>query len=192
MPAGVGLMGVDSTLGQIATLPGPDAYGRVTVRVTADRPAFDSFDPKALVLGQVRGENAAKAAVLRISQLPADAAGDERLWGSVRTTDDDLEVLTRNFYRALEALYVEEHAWEASAPAGEMMTPEKMVELWDKVVSASPSEDPYVDAFGRPLGVKALPQDLLAQVDPRTVVTDGTRLPEDIVSWQRYVEEEVQ
>ena len=50
---------------------------------------------------------------------------------------------------------------------------------------------PAADAYGRPLTLDLLPPDLLAQVDPRQVVAKGTRLPEDVVSWQRYVEEEV-
>ena len=82
--AGVGLMGVDSTLAQLAPLLGPDEWGRVTVRATSDRPAFDAFDPKALTLGQVRGDNAAKAAVLRISQLPMDYAGDEAVYAATK------------------------------------------------------------------------------------------------------------
>ena len=41
------------------------------------------------------------------------------------------------------------------------------------------------------LTLDILPEDLLAQVDPRQVVADATRLPEDVVSWERYVAEEV-
>jgi len=190
--AGVGLVGVDSALAQLAPLLGPDDYGRVTVRATADPPAFGRFDPRALALGQVRGENAAKAAVLRISQLPMDAAGDQRITTSVATVPDDEEVLITDFYRALEALHGRVRTWENQAPEGEVMTPERMVKMWnDTLHDLSKAGKPAVDAYGRPLTLDMLPDDLLAQVDPRQVVTTGTRLPEDVVSWQHYVETEV-
>jgi hypothetical protein len=36
-----------------------------------------------------------------------------------------------------------------------------------------------------------LPDNLLEQVDPRVVVADGARLPEDVVSWVSYVRQEL-
>jgi hypothetical protein len=190
--AGVGLSGVDSTLGQLAPLLQPDAYGRVTVRATSDNPAFGAFDPKALTLGQITGENAAKAAVLRLTNLPMDPAGDEALYANGRTTHDDTEVLTRNFYRALDRLHRDVGAWEASAAAGELVTNEKMVGFWKGALAALRKEgDPAVDAFDRELTLDVLPADLLAQVDPRAVVDDATRLPEDVVAWDRFVDQEV-
>lgn len=191
-PAGVGLMGVDSTLGQLAPLLGPDDFGRVTVRATADEPAFGAFDPRALVLGQVRGENAAKAAVLRITQLPMDPAGDQAAYGSGSSVHDDEEVLTTSFYRALEQVVVLVRAWETSAPEGETMSPKLMAQLYGQALDGlEAAGEPAVDAFGRELELQVLPHDLLVQLDPRQVVADGTRLPEDIVSWTRYVDEEV-
>lgn len=190
--AGVGLIGVDATLAQLAPLPGPDAYGRVTVRAAADRPAFDVFDPKALMLGQVRGDNAARAAVLRLTSLPDDPAGDERLWTYGRSAHHDEEELTAAFYRALARLTADVAAWEQHAAAGEQMTNERMVEMWSGALAALRQEGaPAIDAFGRELTLDALPGELLAQVDPRQVVADATRLPEDVVAWDRYVAEEV-
>ena len=43
------------------------------------------------------------------------------------------------------------------------------------------------DAFGRPLRLSVLPDELVALTDPRVVVADGTRLPEDIEAWVRFV-----
>jgi hypothetical protein len=190
--AGVGLSGVDTALAQLAPLLGPDDYGRVTVRATSDNPAFGAFDPRALSLGQVRGENAAKAAVLRISQLPMDPAGDERLYTSGESTHNDEAVLITSFYRALEALHRRVREWEKTAPEGETMSPALMVEMWNQTVKALEKEEkPARDAFGRRLTLDILPSDLLAQVDPRQVVADGTRLPEDVIAWDRYVLEEV-
>jgi len=190
--AGVGLIGVDATLAQLAPLLGPLEYGRVTVRATSDRPAFGAFDPKALLLGQVRGENAAKAAVLRVSQLPADPAGDDPLYANGYSVHDDADVLQRNFYRALEVALGEVSAWETTAAASERMTPDRMVTLWTKALkSLAKSGDPAVDAFGRELELSILPPELLVQTDPRQLVIDKTRLPEDVMDWQRYVETEV-
>ncbi|MBT3219190.1 MAG: hypothetical protein HN348_08875 [Proteobacteria bacterium] len=188
-PAGVGLVGVDSTLAQLAPLLGPDDYGRVTVRATADQPAFGAFDPRALTLGQVRGENAAKAAVLRISNLPMDAAGDDPVSGYANKMPDEVEAMTTGFYQVLEQTVSKVRAWEESAPAGEMMTPAKMVTMWDKALDEMANKG--VDAYGRPLKLDILPDDLLVQVDPRQLVADGTRLPEDVVSWTRFVRQGV-
>ena len=190
--AGVGLVGVDSTLGKLAPLLGPDDYGRVTVRTTSDRPAFDAFDPRALVLGQIQGENAAKAAVLRISNLPMDPAGDRPTHGAGSRLATTAEQRTDNFYRALATTVAKVRAWEESAPAGDMMDPARMVALYDEALDDLRREgQPAVDGFGRPLTLDLLPPELLEQVDPRRVVADATRLPEDIESFTRYVDEEV-
>jgi len=191
-PAGVGLVGVDLALSQLAPLLGPQDYGRVTVRATSERPAFGAFDPRALTLGQVRGENAAKAAVLRISQLPMDPAGDEPVGAQSHVAPDTVGDLTQSFYGVLGRLVEKVRTWEREAPEGETMQPARMVELWNKALAEAVADGaPSTDAFGRPLRLGILPSDLLAQVDPRQVVSDGTRLPEDVVSWTRFVAEEV-
>lgn len=190
--AGVGLVGVDKTLSQLAPLLGPDDYGRVTVRATSTNPAFGAFDPRALSLGQVQGENAAKAAVLRISELPMDAAGDDPLYATGERTPDETEALTRSFYRGLERTIGKVRAWEKEAPPGEVMQPPQMVSMWNASLKELASEDlAATDAYGRTLTLDVLPPDLLAQLDPRQMVADGTRLPEDIISWTGYIDEEV-
>ena len=190
--AGVGLMGVDSTLGQLASLVGPDDWGRVTVRATSDQPAFGAFDPRALTLGQVRGEHAAKAAVLRISQLPMDEAGDVRLSvnGAVRPKID--ETLVTNFYRGYEAMVPLMRDWERTAADSEKVDPKVMADIWTSMLAEqSGAGTAVVDGWGRPLTLDVIPQDLLIQLDPHQVVVDGTRLPEDVVSWERWVATEV-
>ena len=42
------------------------------------------------------------------------------------------------------------------------------------------------EAFGRELGIGILPADLLAQTDPRQVVADARRLPEDVTNWPAW------
>ncbi len=192
-PAAVLLSGVDQSLGQLAPLLAPDDFGRVTVKATSPRPAFGSFDAKALTLGRVRGDNAAQAAVLRVEQLGQGGAhGIGAVSGSQRREPAVEEVLSTSFYRALEATVRGVRAWEASAPEGETMQPKTMVRLWNEALAGlKAAGEPAVDAYGRSLSLGLLPAELLEQVDPRVVVADGTRLPEDIVSWTLYVSEEV-
>ena len=43
------------------------------------------------------------------------------------------------------------------------------------------------DVIGRPMKLELLPDELINLTDPRLVVADGTRLPEDIEAWTRFV-----
>ena len=191
-PAAVGLVGVDQTLSQLAPLLGADDYGRVTVLTEAERPAFDSFDPRALALGQVTGENAAKAALLRISHLPTNAAGDQPTSATAEVVADTDGATLAAFYRVLEATRRRVRQWEEAAPQEEQMDPSRMVAFYQEtLVALEQAGEAAVDGYGRPLTLGALPYDLLEQLEPRALVADATRLPEDVVSFTRYVDEEV-
>ncbi|MBA2320949.1 MAG: hypothetical protein H0V89_07330, partial [Deltaproteobacteria bacterium] len=191
-PAAVSLIGVDQSLGQLAPLLAPDDWGRVTVRVTADRPAFGAFDPRALVLGQVTGENAARAAVLRITQIPADFAGEDRISASSRKEADTTSALVDGFWRVHAATASSTRSWEAAAPPGELLPPGRVAAWWSEALDAEEQAGRApVDGFGRRLDLTVLPHDLLAELDPRRLVGDATRLPEDDVGWMRYIDEEV-
>ncbi|MEZ4323364.1 MAG: MG2 domain-containing protein [Myxococcota bacterium] len=184
--AAVSLAGVDQTLSQLAPLLEPDDWGRITVRTTGED-AFGSFGPRALQLGQIQGENAALAAVLLVQNLPMDAAGDVRMSASGTQSPDETEALTTNFYRGLEALVARVRAWEKAAPASEQMQPATLAKMWSEVLAAA--DTPIVDAYGRPLTLGNLPPDLLVQTDPRQVVADSRRLPEDVTNWPLWVAE---
>jgi hypothetical protein len=138
-------------------------------------------------LGQVRGANAAQAAVLGVGQLPKDHAGDVSTYGSGSVTVPAEEALSTAFYSVLEALVPKVRAWEDAAADGSTMGPADMARLWKE----ARSEVGAVDGYGRPLGLWVLPDDLLAQVDPRSMVADGTKLPEDVEPWIPYVRAEV-
>ncbi len=70
------------------------------------------------------------------------------------------------------------------------MTAGGMVDAWERALDAlDAAGTPAVDGYGRRLELITLPDELLAQVDPRRVVSDGTRLPEDVESWERHVRE---
>ena len=190
--AAVGLVGVDQALADLAPLLGPSDYGRVTVRATSDQPAFGAFDPRALALGQISGENAAKAALLRVSEVPLDAAGDQVVNASASASVDTETELVAAFYRALEATLSIVGEWERTAPETEQLTAPRMVALYQQALEQlRTSGQPAVDAFGRELRLTLIPEDLLAQLEPRRVVVDATRLPEDVVSLERYVRTEL-
>jgi hypothetical protein len=190
--AGVSLVGVDSMLGQLAPLLGPDDFGRVVVRAKADAPAFGAFDPKALALGQIRGENAARAAVARVTQLPMDPAGDLSASANAASTFDPRAALVENFYRVLVRAADDLAAWEATAPSSEHLDAARMVRVWNGALRAVEDQGhPVEDGYGRRLTLDVVPLDLLAQVDPRKLVSDATRMPEDAEDFVQYVQREV-
>lgn len=188
LAAAVGLFGVDETLGQLATLLGPAAMDRVVPTVTMQQPAFGVLDAMALSLGRVRGENAAAATVLFVSSVPSPEAFDVRVSSQGQSTFDPLLPLADRFYGVLDALFVEVRNFETTAPKAEKLTPQTMLSLWSKaLVRAREKGVVTTDAFGRPLTLQALPDDLVAMADPRLVVRDGTRLTEDIEAWVPFV-----
>lgn len=185
VPATVSLAGVDQTLSQLATLLAPDDWGRITVRAEGQE-AFGQFGPRALQLGQIRGENAARATVLLVGQLPRDEAEDPGVYASASVDPPELEVLTSNFYRALELLIGKVRAWEKTAPKSELITPERTSAWWTEVLKTA--DPPIVDAFGMPLTLRTLPVDLREQTAPHQLVSDSTRLSEDLENWAAWIE----
>lgn len=189
--AGVGLVGVDAALAQLAPLPGPDALGGAFVRLQAAQPAFGVFTPAALALGQISGEHAARAALLRVSGVAEAPSLARRLSGSASRELDARSELNDAFYEVYEALLPLVVQWEQGAPAGELMTPSRMAALWEQALEqVEDRQGKTRDAFGRRLVLQVLPDDLLAELDPHRLVSVGTRLPEDVVDWMRYVREE--
>ncbi len=184
--AGLTLSGVDSTLASLATLPGPDAFARITVRAKTGTPAFGMLDAKALETGQIRGNYAAEATIMRINELPPVPPGQERVScngeSSLGTTGDFADA----FYDLYAAARAEVRSWEAAAAPGQLMSPAKMLELWEAALKKKPA----TDAFGRSLHLSLLPPDLLALTDPRLMVADGTHLPEDVENWPNFVAQE--
>jgi hypothetical protein len=107
------------------------------------------------------------------------------------TVFDPNEALVDRFYAVLGELYEQERAWEANAPATEKLTPPVMAGLWTKALDAvEAKKESARDAWGRRLRLHRLPADLLALTDPRTVVVNGTRLPEDVQNWPQWVAKE--
>lgn len=184
VPAAVSLVGVDRTMAQLEPLPGPDDQARVLVRATSDQPAFGVLDARALQTGLVRGENAAQAAVLRVSGLSPRPPGHEDISATASGRFAPDEELADTFYAVYVRARERVRAWAADAPAGQVLTPPRMAELWGEAVGEA--RDPW----GRPLRLSVLPPDLLALVDPREMVDDAARLPEDIEDWATWVAKE--
>ncbi len=190
-PAAVGLIGVDQSLGQLAPLPGPSDMAKLKPKVGATGKAFGAIDVEALTLGRVRGANAKAATILKVTSIPSPAEIDNYVSAHGKTRFDPLEKLTDHFYTALEALHVRARAWEKSAPKGEMMRPKTMAKLWaDALADSQKAGRSVEDAFGRKLRLHRLPSDLLALTDPRAVILEGTRLPEDVENWTAWVRKE--
>ena len=190
--ASVGLIGVDQSLGQLAPLPGPADMAEALIPAPDVGEAFAGIDGQALVMGRVRGDNAAAATVLRVSAVPELAARDRAVSGDTQTGFDPLGPLTDSFYTVLAELHVQTRAWEDAAKEGELMTPAAMAGLWEDAVDAvAEREEPHTDAYGRPLRLTWLPNDLLSLTAPHEVVLDSTHLPEDVENWTAWVRTEL-
>ncbi len=184
--AGVTLSGVDQTLGVLATLDQPDSLARLAVTAETAMPAFGDLDARALQTGQIAGDNAAAATILRVSSLPQAAPGSTRVSAQSQATVNADSGVADAFYRFYPSVKDAVRAWEKSAKEGDAMTPKILVRIWEATLDAHPVEDP----FGRPLHLRVLPQDLLAFTDPRVLVSNAALLPEDIENWPSYVASE--
>lgn len=188
--AAVGLFGVDDSLSQLASLPGADELAALRPQATGEK-SFGSMDAQALSLGRIRGKNAAAATLARVSALPTPPEQEAALSLSGNTVFDPNEAQVDRFYVVLGELYGQVRAWEVKAPEAEKMTPAVMARLWNQSLDAVEGrKESARDAWGRRLRLHRLPVDLLALTEPRQVVINGTRLPEDTQNWSQWVAKE--
>ncbi len=186
--AAVGLFGVDETLGQLATLTPPSSMDRLVSPVQMRESAFGVLDAMALSLGRVRGENAAAATVLFVSSVPSLDAFDTATSGQGSSSFDPVLPLADRFFGILDAASDEVRRFEREAPKDEKLTSKRMLSIWATAVkNAGAKGKKTTDVFGRPLSLKVLPDELVAMADPRLLVRDGTRLPEDVEAWVPFV-----
>jgi hypothetical protein len=191
-PAAVSLFGVDRALGQLAPLLGPDDFGRVTVLATTRGSAFGVFDARDLLTGDIAGENAVLATLLRMDRLPLTRREEEPIAGSGSSVFDAEVVLTEAFYALLGQALREVARWEEQAAPGVLLSLENHAELWAQALEHQKEGDlPCADAFGLPLTLDRLPDDLLRLTDPRWLVSDARRLPEDVQDWVGWVRSEL-
>lgn len=189
-PAAVGLFGVDDSLSQLASLPGPDELASLRPQAIGEA-AFGSLDAQALSLGRIRGANAAAATLARVSSLPPAPEQEVSISVNASTTFDPNEAQVDRFYVVLGELYGKTREWETKAPANEKMTPATMAKLWnDSLDAVEARKESARDGWGRKLRLHRLPADLLALTEPRQVVINGTRLPEDTQNWSQWVAKE--
>lgn len=190
-PAAVGLFGVDESLGQLTSLPGAAELEKLRDVAPNQGPAFGVLEVAALQMGRVRGQNALEAMVLQVTGLPSRADADAYTNASSDLVFDPVVELTDHFYLVLEELYREVRRWEKEAPKDEQLLPPKLAKLWKQAVAKAKAKGATVtDAYGRELRLSVLPDDLLALTEPRAVVADGTRLPEDVEDWANWVRKE--
>ncbi|MCB9791801.1 MAG: hypothetical protein H6741_03655 [Alphaproteobacteria bacterium] len=192
-PAVVSLTGVDEALGQLASLPAPGELGELTVTARSDTPAFGIYDATALATGRVRGANAQMAAVQRVTVLgETSPVPPPRTISGGHATDEE-EILASVFYELLSDAQRAVRAWEAKAPEGETLSNKTMAELWGEMLDAREEAGaPVEDAWSRRMELWRLPEDLLALTEPRLLVSDGTRIPDDIEPWQQWVMTEME
>ncbi len=184
----VTLAGVDVAMRALAPLPGAADWADTTVLASSDSPAFGFLDAKLLQTGQIAGDNALQATVLRITGLPPAQPGADAVSTRADGTPDVETPLAAAFWPLYAEARVAVRAWEADAAEGEVLTAAAMAGLWQATLAKHPATDP----FGRPLSLGILPQDLLALTDPRIMVADARHLPEDEENWPLYVATELQ
>ena len=185
--AGVSLAGVDQAMASLAPLPGPADWASTTVLASSAQPAFGVLDAQALQTGQISGEQALQAAVLRISTLPPTQPGGDSVYASAATEPDIETPLAASFWPLYAEVRKAVRSWEASAGEADVLKAERMAQLWADTLHAHPATDP----FGRPLRLEYLPHDLLVLTDPRVMVADARHLPEDQENWTLYVDTEL-
>jgi hypothetical protein len=190
--AAVGLFGVDDTMAALVALPGPDAFQKLHPTIPMSGASFAQLDGEALVFGRVRGRNAAAAIMAKVGDPEGLGPTEARPTAiNAMTTFDGDALFLDGFYNVLSELHAQVRDWNERTPAGIEMHPKTMAELWGKALDACAQKGERAsDAFGRRLRLSIIPRDLLALADPRMVVNDGTRLPEDVEDWAGYVAKE--
>ena len=121
--------------------------------------------------------------VLGVSGLPTVAAEGVVEKQTTTVATDHEAAIALAFYRALAAVRVELWSWQDSAEPDEVLDNARYAVLWDRVVRDQAILDPY----GRPMLLVNLPEGLAERADPRLVVSDATRLPEDVEAWAPFV-----
>ena len=192
-PAVVSLTGIDAALGGLVSLPTPSALAGVTVEGSAVEGSavgagggLAGMDAVALVSGAVRGESAALA-VLQSLEADPGAARPQREAVEATVDPQQEEPVSVAFYTLLDHARKGVRTWESTAPSDQLLSNARYAALWAEAVA---ERGELVDAHGRPLHLHLLPDDLLAEADPRHQVRDGARLPEDIEAWVPWVREQ--
>ena len=189
----VSLLGVDQSLGQLAPLPGPDGLSELAVGASSSQPAWQFMDALALTSGAVRGDNAAMAAVLRVDALTQEDREPPYRSASGETVFNPEEELQSAFWELLGDLSAAVREWEATSPEDELLTNERLAEIHAEVLAERDDRGvTTVDAWDRPLELWRLPDTLLSLCEPRVLVLDATRVPEDVDPWIPWVREEME
>jgi len=174
-PAIVSLTGVDTALGQLASLPSVDALARLSLDADTGGKVLRSFDALALATGGIAGDNAAMATLQRVSVSARARRTEPWVSGEAQSQADHAGARDATFAALLGRVR------KATSASEEPIDYEAFAALWDAEAEAE------LDPFGLPLSLGRLPDDLLELADPRYVVVDASRLPEDLEPWQPWV-----
>lgn len=190
--AAIGLFGVDKSLEDLVGLPGPNSQReRIVMTATSDARADDlGLTGAMLMQGQISGENAMLAAMTFINDVPVNE--DFEVAQNVFATSEVVPeaLLIDHFFVLLKELHHQALLWESNTQVHEQMKPEVVVQLWEKALESCRKQGlTCQDTFGHDLLLTALPPELLNLTDPRFLVVEGTRLPEDMVNWDYWVKE---
>ena len=175
----VSLVGVDETLGELVPLTADDELSEQLVTASSSDPAFGSLDAAALAMGAIAGEQATRAAVLRVDHVSDESVEAPPLYVEASSTYAPEAEIFEAFFPLFAEVRQAVRAWEASAPADELLTNEHVEGMWNEAVREGDVRDPW----DRPLALATLPESLLRRLDPRRLASDATRLPEDVVDW---------
>lgn len=174
VPAVVSLAGVDASMGAIASLPEPDALARLSLDGRVRAPVLGAFDALALTSGAISGENAALATIQRL-ELQAGAWSEAPPVMAEGRVELDLDGARR------AVVYEVVQRVRSRISGLESLDPVAYARIWD-------AEAAHVtDPFGRHPTLASLPDGLLGIADPRVVVIDASRLPEDQEPWIPFV-----
>jgi hypothetical protein len=182
--AAVLLSGVDEALGQLAPLLAADDFARVTVPTAGV--GFGQISAADLFMGRVTGEHAVAATLGALAPPAARSQLSPLAIASPSGEPDATHVLAGGFFRALARARLETAAWEQSTEG--LLTPDVGVQLWSAALAALARDgEPALDLYGVPVTLDRVPDAWVALADPRNLVRDATRLPEDVQPWLAHV-----
>lgn len=176
-PAVVSLVGHDERLARVLALPGPEDLQAAMLPFDAQR-TFGAFTLLDLVSGRVRGEAAALAILTELTKGTDTEA--ERPSSSSFTDVYEPSIGPQTAASVASVAFAVQAALRAP-PLGPLSY-EAFAEAWDAEVDRQGAQD----AWGRPLRLSVVPDELVSKIDPRVLAGDATRFPEHIEPWSSW------
>ncbi|MGC6508998.1 MAG: MG2 domain-containing protein [Myxococcota bacterium] len=191
----VGLFGVDKSLGELGRLETTNDFTESLQFIAESHPQAEKLGLSATALqqGLITGKNAQLAAMSLINSTPTvgDKESIQTLYGTTELLPE--QSIADSFFFILEEMHAQVFKWESNAQPHEQFKPETVLSLWDNaLVACETKEHTCSDMYGQTLTVEMLPTEYLHMIAPNNLVLDGSRLPEDMVNWIKWVKEKGQ